>query len=249
MCNFLTSQFRYPTFVAIMVLTLTVLISSSHAQEKVNEKQATASKRAIAAVRALNDIAALPAAESVPREVLERARVIAVFPNVSKINAIFQKAMKGSGFAVRRTENGWGTPVFYQFGVIDSGWTTAEAKSPTIIMFFLNESAANDFKENQISIGSTVDGPIGKALSDTDKKLIDSVRLVAYGYSNGKLVGVKIEEGDSIQSGMHADNAMNKPTFGAKGPDVFYTNVDAKGVPEIEELRAAVTNFFKKESK
>ena len=249
MFNPSTSYFRYSILIAIVVLTSLVLISSSYAQEKANEKQATASKRAVAAVKALNDIAALPAAESIPREVLERARVIAIFPNVSKINAIFQKAMKGSGFAVRRTENGWGTPVFYQFGVIDSGWTTAEAKSPAIIMLFLSESAATDFKENEISIGITVNGPIGEALSDADKKVIDGVRLVAYGYSNGKLVGVKIEEGDSIQSGMHADNAMNKPTFGAKGPDVFFTNVDAKGVPEIEELRIAVSKFFKKESK
>lgn len=212
-------------------------------QSNSNEKQATASKRAAAAAKALEEIAALPSTGSIPSELLARAKVIAVFPNVSKINAIFQKAMKGSGLAARRTDDGWGTPIFYQFGTIDTGWTTAEAKSPTIVMLFLSEGSLADFKEKHIEIGGTIAGPIGASLTEAEKKRVESARSIAYGLHDGKLIGVKIEEGDSIQSGMHIDNAMNKPTYGAKGEDVFWTKAEAKGVPEIEEFRKALAKL------
>lgn len=245
----LTNFLRRSTLVVIATFVTTVLFTNSHAQEKVNEKQATASKRAAASVKALADISALPAAESIPPGLLAKAKVVAVFPNITKVNLVFQKAMKGSGLATRRTAEGWGTPVFYQFSMIDSGWTTAEAKSPTIIMLFLNEATVNEFKENYVEIGGTIAGPIGETLTETDKKRMEGVRLVAYGFRDGKLIGVNIEESDSTQSGMYVDNAMNKPTFGAKGPDVFFTEAFAKGVPEIEELRTALTKFVKKSDK
>lgn len=245
----LPNLLRRSTLVVLATLISLNLFSTSYAQEKVNEKQATASKRAAAATKALNDIAALPAAESIPAELLARAKVVAVFPNITKVNLVFQKAMKGSGLATRRTAEGWGTPVFYQFSMIDSGWTTAEAKSPTIIMLFLNEATVNEFKENYVEIGGTVAGPIGETLTETDKKRMDGVRLVAYGFRDGKLIGVKIEQSDSTQSGMYVDNAMNKPTYAAKGADVFFSTAEAKGVPEIEELRTALTKFVRKSDK
>lgn len=242
-------MFRRKNFTVFAALILTVMVGSSFAQSKENEKQATASKRAGASAKGLNDISALPVAESIPAELLAKASVVAVFPNITKINLIFQKAMKGHGLAVRRTADGWGTPTFYQFGMVDTGWTTAEAKSPTIIMLFLNEASVNDFKEKHISISGTAAGPIGETLSDVDKKRLEGVRLVAYGFRDGKLIGVKVEESDSTQSGMYVDNAMNKPTFGKKGEELFFSTGEAKGVPEIEEFRTVLIKFAKKDAK
>jgi lipid-binding SYLF domain-containing protein len=206
-----------------------------------SDKITTAKNRITNSTEALDAIARLSPSQSIPAELLGKARVIAVFPNITKINLLFQKAMKGSGLASRRTEDGWGTPAFYQFAMIDSGWTTVESKSPMVVMLFMNDEA---FKKDHVEIGNTVAGPVGELIADADKKRVEGASIIAYGLNNGKLIGVKIEEGESIQSGLAADNAMNKPVFGKKGTEVFWSkDPSPEAVPELKALQTALGNL------
>ena len=207
-----------------------------------SEKLATARTRITNSTEALKAITQLPAERSIPQELLARARVIAVFPNITKTNLLVAKGMKGSGLAALRTKDGWGTPVFYQFGMVDKGWTTVESKSPAVVILFMSDEA---FKKEQIDISNTIAGPVGASIPDADKTRFEGVQKVAYGLGNGKLIGVKIEESDSIQSNMGADNGMNKPIFGKKGSEVLWATPPADLLSELKDLQAAMADLSK----
>lgn len=230
-----------PRVAALAAFFIVVLTFASAGYSQNNGKLDKAKTRITNSTAGLKAIAALSGDQSIPAELIAKARVIAVFPNVEKINMLFAKAMKGSGLAARRTADGWATPVFYQFGMVDKGWTTMESKSPTVVMLFMDDAA---FKKDYIDISNTVAGPIGSTLNDADKKRLEGVRVVAYGLTGEKLIGVKIEDSDSIQSNMGIDNAMNKPVFGKKGNEVFWAETSpADMMAELKDLQSALAGL------
>lgn len=238
--NFRTSSIV--KFGAVFAIALGLVVTAFGQN---NGKLATAKTRLTNSTAALKTIAALPSDHSIPAELLAKAKVIAVFPNILKINLLFQKAMKGSGLATRRTADGWATPVFYQFGMVDSGWTTVESKSPTVVVLFMDDA---DFKKDHIDISNTVAGPIGTTISDVDKKRLQDIRIIAYGIAGDKLIGVKIEESSTTQSNMGIDNAMNKPVFGKKGNEIFWAETTPTEIlVEFKDLQYAIANLVKPE--
>ena len=229
----------------LTLAALFCLAGAAHAQKVDKEKLDTGTKRAAKAAKVINDLTALPAGESIPRDILAKARVIAIFPDVTKINILFQKAMKGYGLAARRTDTGWGTPAFYGFGVSDKGWTRVKSQSPGLIMLFMGESSAKAFEKDHIAIAGAAEGPIGGSVSEQVLKNISNEGILVYALSDGKLAGVSIADDDTALSALGIDNNINKAVFGLKGNDVFWgkSPLPSALASDIADFQKALTAF------
>jgi lipid-binding SYLF domain-containing protein len=170
------------------------------AQKVDKEKLDTGTRRAAKAAKVLRDLAALAPAESIPKDLLAKARVVAVFPDITKINVLFEKAMKGYGLVSRRIDGGWSMPAYYGFGVQDKGWTRIKSESPGVIMLFIDDTALKAFEKDHIAIEGAHAGPISVTVSEVDTKKIVNERILVYALADGVLKGVDIASDDSAMS-------------------------------------------------
>lgn len=226
------------------VVVVSVSFTGAFAQKVDKEKLDTGTKRATAAAKVLTDAAALPTSGAMPKELLAKARVIAVFPNVMKINVLFQKGMKGYGLAARRVGEDWSMPAFYGFGVSDKGWTKVKSESPGVIMIFTSDKV---FEKDHIAIAGAVEGPVGDKLTEQEQKRIADYGIFFYALGDGELRGVSVADDSSAMSGLGIDNNINKAVFGLKGIEVLWDKAKSiVPVPsEIGEFRKALTALFK----
>jgi SH3 domain-containing YSC84-like protein 1 len=150
--------------------------------------------------------------KAIPREVLDAAECIAVFPN-SKKGAFIVGVQKGDGVASCRTSNGWSAPVFLDmeggsFGPQIGGQAT------DYVLLFMNRKGADRLLANKFEIGgeaSVAAGPVGRSASaSTDWKL--NAEILSYSRSKGAFIGaalkgVKISLDDSDMRKVYGDGA------------------------------------------
>ena len=147
---------------AFSALAVVCLMSgAAHAQKVDKAKLDTAARRSDKAAKVLTDVSALPPGETIPRELIERARAVAVFPDVDKVNLLFQKAMKGYGVMSRRVPGGWSAPAFYSFGASDIGWTRVKAEEPSLIMLFMTDDILKRFEKDSVEFSDELIGRAG----------------------------------------------------------------------------------------
>jgi len=80
---FAFSGHRSRIFISAAVV-LFIFQCAAHAQKVDKEKFDTGIRRAVNATKALTDLAALAPGDGIPKDLIAKARVIAVFPNVTK---------------------------------------------------------------------------------------------------------------------------------------------------------------------
>lgn len=227
---------------SVAVLVLCMLTVSVFAQKVDKEKLDTGIKRAAKAAKVLIDVAAMPPGESIPKELLAKAQVISVFPDATKVNMLVAKMMKGYGLSVRRTADGWGTPVFSGFTVSDKGWSKTKSGSPGIIFLFMGDVALKAFEKDHVVIAGAVEGPVGETLSEAVQKRINGETIFVYALADGKLAGISVADDDSAMSGLGMDNNVNKAVFGLKGNEVFWNKTP---IPSTVTVPAEIADFQK----
>jgi lipid-binding SYLF domain-containing protein len=206
-------------FVCSAVAVVCLLPGAARAQKIDKGKLDAAARRSEKAVKVMTNLSALPPGEAIPRELLERARAIAVFPDVDRVNMLVVKAMKGYGLMSRRGPDGWGTPAFYGFAVMDHGWTLVKPKNAGIIMLFMNDEVLKAFERDHIKFQG-VAGPVGPLTTETEKK-IRGAAIIIYALSDGKLSGIKVEDDSTTETGINSDNNINKAIYGLKAREVL----------------------------
>src|SRR6266403_559395 len=82
--------------------------------QKDRKKMNEAERRAKDAATAFKEIMGAPD-NAIPKELVDKAQAIAVFPSVVKA-ALIIGGTEGKGIISRRTANGWSTPVFFNLG-------------------------------------------------------------------------------------------------------------------------------------
>ena len=101
---------------------------------------------------------------AIPTELLQRARGIAVIPNVIRGGFIFG-ARRGRGVVVVRDERGdWSTPAFI---TLTGGSIGAQigAESTDLVLVFANDNAVRNLQSGKFTLGgeaSAVAGPLGR---------------------------------------------------------------------------------------
>jgi lipid-binding SYLF domain-containing protein len=103
-------------------------------------------------------------ADAIPTELLERARGIAVIPDVFRGGFILG-ARRGRGVLAVRTQNGeWSNPTFITLTGGSIGWQIG-AESADIVLVFANDNAVKNMSTGKFTLGgdaSAVAGPLGR---------------------------------------------------------------------------------------
>jgi lipid-binding SYLF domain-containing protein len=238
-----SSPFRFGLFAVVVVCLLS---GPARAQKIDKAKFDTAARRATNAAKVLTDMSALPAGETIPKELIERARAIAVFPEVDKVNMLVEKFMKGYGVMSKRVTSGWSTPAFYGFGVADRGWTKVKSDKPGVIVLFMDDGILKGFEKDHIPLVGEA-GPVGELTPEKEKK-IRGASVIIYALSGGKLRGVDVKDDSTTTlSGITADNHINEAVYGFKPRDVLSgkTPMRPPVPPAVTEFQNMLTNLSK----
>jgi SH3 domain-containing YSC84-like protein 1 len=215
-------------FAAILLSVVPVF---SQAEEGRGEKEIRAAQeKSKAAARAFNDVMR-NADRSIPRELLERAEAVAVFPGILKA-AFIVGGRGGEGVISRRTPEGWSAPAFFKLGGGSVGLQIG-ADRTDYIMLFMNDGGLRGLLEDKFEFGGDVGiaaGPIGREASATTNTTLDA-GILSYSRSKGAFIGAALKG-----SRIAPDNDRNRTLYGKTAKEILQTN-------EIIPLPEAVKVF------
>ncbi len=202
--------------VGILSIVLVTSALGMPAFAKTNGKKASeATRRSKDAATVFNEIMEAPD-NAIPKELIDKAQAIAVFPSVLKAAFIFG-GREGKGVISRRTAQGWTTPAFFNLGGGSFGAQIGADKTDYVLLV-MNEKGLNGLLGDKFQIGGEVGvaaGPVGReASAATDAQL--KAEILTYSPSKGLFAGVDLN-GTAITP----DNNLNEGFYGMKARDVL----------------------------
>lgn len=235
--------------VALSALLIVLLMFGAVAGQSVDkDKLENAARRSGNAAKVLTAVAGLPG-ETIPRELLDRAKAVGVFPGVDKVNLLFEQAAQGYGVVCRRRQGGWSPPAFYAFGTGAIGFTSVGAEKPDVIILFMTDKAVEAFQKGRIGFKGElagVAGPLGE-LNDEKEKSIRAANVIVYTFAGGKVKGVELGSNFFKDAAVNPDNNINKAVYGLKGRDVLSGKEPLRPsvVPTVSGYRDALASLSK----
>ena len=203
-------------FIAIAFLVnVTPLAHAQTSRERNAKKSRAAAAQSDKAARVFSQIMATRE-RSIPRDLLDRAEAVAVFPGVIKAGFIVG-GRGGSGVISRRVANGWSAPAFFDLAGGSIGLQIG-ASSTDFILLFMNENAVESLLGDKFEIGgegSVAAGPVGRSASaSTDVRL--NAQILSYSRSRGAFAGLELK-GVVIKP----DNEDNLQVYGMTARDIL----------------------------
>jgi len=183
-----------------MALLLCPTISASAKKSSLTmSEQAGDTKRMKDAVRhsedaakVFDEIMAVPD-KSIPKDLLDKAEAIAVFPGVVKA-AFIIGGSGGQGVISRRTRGGWSAPAFFKIGGGSFG-AQIGAEKIDYVLLIMNEKGLRGLLEDKFEIGgeaSIAAGPVGRtATAQTDAQM--HADILSWSRSQGLFAGLALE--------------------------------------------------------
>jgi lipid-binding SYLF domain-containing protein len=154
--------------------------------------------------------------KSIPKDLLDKAEAVAVFPGVLK-GGLIVGGRGGSGVISRRVANGWSAPAFFDLMGGSVGLQIGVA-STDYILLFMNEHAVDSLLSDKFEIGgegSAAAGPVGRSASaSTDARL--NAQILSYSRSKGAFAGLELK-GVVIKP----DNEDNLQVYGMTARDIL----------------------------
>jgi len=154
--------------------------------------------------------------KSIPKDLLDKAEAVAVFPGVLK-GGLIVGGRGGSGVISRRVANGWSAPAFFDLMGGSVGLQIGVA-STDYILLFMNEHAVDSLLSDKFEIGgegSAAAGPVGRSASaSTDARL--NAQILSYSRSKGAFAGLELK-GVVIKP----DNEDNVQVYGMTARDIL----------------------------
>lgn len=170
---------------------------------------ADAAKQASKAAKVFTEIMAAPD-KAIPANVLDKAKCIAVFPQVIKAGFVVG-GRGGRGVASCRTARGWSDPAFFNMKGGSFGLQIG-AQATDFVLLFIGDDGMNSLLKSKFEMGgdaSVAAGPVGRqAGAATDLKL--TAQILSYSRSKGLFAGLELK-GAVIS----LDDSDIKDTYGA----------------------------------
>lgn len=154
--------------------------------------------------------------KAIPKDLLDKAEAIAVFPGVIKAAFIFG-GRGGQGVISRRIRGGWGAPVFYNLGGGSFGAQIGAQKTDYILLI-MNQDGLNGLVKDKFEMGGEVGvaaGPVGREAAASTNLTLDA-GILSYSRSKGAFIGAAIK-GAVISP----DNDLNEAVYGRKASDLL----------------------------
>ena len=200
---------------SVSVLSIFPTVFAQQGRERSTKKARAAAEQSSKAARVFDQIMGTRE-RSIPRDLLDRAEAVAVFPGVLKGGFILG-GRGGSGVISRRVAGGWSAPAFFDLGGGSIGLQIGVA-STDYILLFMNEHAVDSLLGNQFEIGAeggAAAGPVGRSASaSTDARL--NAQILSYSRSRGAFAGLELK-GVVIKP----DNEDNLQVYGMTARDIL----------------------------
>ena len=238
-------------FAAVLCLQLTsfsdVSVATALPQRADPEKFRHAVNRSNDAGRIITMLAVMPDM-TIPKELMDKAEAVAVFPRVVRETAFIMHASKGWGVVSARQEKGWTLPAFYRFAGGGYGSPFKESDTHGVILLFMTKDALSWFEKGQLELKNqkkAVEGPVG-GISDVQRKQLEDAHVIGYAYYNGRLNGAAFGTSFWKEFGLNPDNNINNPVYGVKGREVLTgKQIDPSTViPGIPAFQEALNNYY-----
>jgi len=216
-----------------LVLSACAITFAQTSRERSTKKAREAANQSAKAARVFEQIMATRE-KSIPRDLLNRAEAVAVFPSVFKAGLIVD-GRGGSGVISRRVRGGWSAPAFFNLGGGSIGLQIG-ASSTDYVLLFMNDNAVESLLGDKFEIGgegSAAAGPVGRSASaSTDLKL--NAQILSYSRSRGAFAGLELK-GVVIKP----DNEDNLQVYGMTAHDIL---TGANKIP-MEQMPEGVRVF------
>lgn len=171
--------------------------------------------------------------KAIPRELLDKAEAIAVFPGVIKA-AFIVGGRGGQGVISKRVKKGWSAPAFFNLGGGSFGAQIGAQKNDYVFLV-MNEDGVKGLLEDKFELGGeagVVAGPVGREASASTNPTLDA-GILSYSRSKGAFIGVALK-GVAITP----DNDLNQAVYGKKASELI------SGTPlTIAQMPASVRIF------
>jgi len=154
--------------------------------------------------------------KAIPRELLETAEAIAVFPDVVKA-AFLVGGRGGQGVISKRVKGGWGPPAFFNLSGGSFGPQIGAEKTDYVLLV-MNPSGVNGLLNDKFEIGGEVGvaaGPVGREAAASTNPRLDA-GILSYSRSKGVFVGAALK-GAVITP----DNDLNEAVYGLKAKEIL----------------------------
>jgi|GEM_PF-131861 len=188
---------------------------TAFAQKKDDKEIRDAGKRADQAARVFRNIMDKPD-KSIPRELLERAEAVAVFPGVLGA-AFIVGGSGGEGLISRRTATGWSAPAFFKIGGGSIGLQIGAEKTD-VILLIMNDGGLKGLLEDKFEFGGEAGvaaGPIGRKAAATTNATLDA-GILSYSRTKGAFVGAALKGGV-----LSPDNNKNRALYGKTSKEIL----------------------------
>jgi lipid-binding SYLF domain-containing protein len=131
--------------------------------------------------------------KGIPKDLLNKAECIAVFPNVIKAGFIVG-GKAGRGVASCRTKTGWSAPAFLEIKGGSVGLQIG-GSSTDLVLLFMNTEGLKKLVSSKVELGadaSVAAGPVGReAAASTDASM--SAEILSYSRSKGLFAGLSLK--------------------------------------------------------
>lgn len=157
--------------------------------------------------------------KAIPKELLDKAEAIAVFPGVIKAAFIFG-GRGGQGVISKRVRGGWSAPAFFNLSGGSFGAQIGAQKNDYIFLI-MNEQGVKGLLEDKFEMGGEVGlvaGPVGREAAASTNATLDA-GILSYSRSKGAFIGAALK-GVVISP----DNDLNQAVYGMKGSELLMRN-------------------------
>jgi len=171
--------------------------------------------------------------KAIPKELLDTAEAIAVFPGVLKAAFVFG-GRGGQGVISRRVKGGWSAPAFFNLGGGSFGPQIGAQKTDYVLLI-MNPDGLNGLLKDKFELGgeaSVAAGPVGREAAASTNPRLDA-GILSYSRSKGAFIGAALK-GAVITP----DNDLNEAIYGKKADELL------KGAPmTVAQMPASVRIF------
>lgn len=190
-----------------MVMAIAVTAATATAQKKTGKDLQDAVKRVNAASEVMTEIMSMRD-KSIPRDLIEKAKAVVVFPGVIK-GAFIVGGQGGKGVAVRRLGRGWSAPAFLNMAGGSLGFQIGGSKTDYVLLV-MNDKGMKGLVEDKFELGgegSVAAGPVGRTAAASTNATLDA-EILTYSRSKGLFAGISLK-GVSINS----DSDLNRAVY------------------------------------
>jgi len=176
---------KLASFLVLTVIASLIAVPAFAGQTEVKKLQAA---------EAVVKMSATAPDKGIPKELLERAECVGVFPDVKK-GAFIVGGEGGRGvFTCRQSDGTMGAPAFFTMGGPSVGWQFG-GEEADLVLLIMNPEGVKHLLQDHFTLGgeaSVAAGPVGRtAQADTDLQF--HAQILSWSRSRGIFLGASLE--------------------------------------------------------